>query len=115
MQTISDKIWNSSSSWHREVIVELPMVTKDGAVLAVPKRLRLRVECNAYTFQSGAVAQVWNDGWSEVHRIAGPMLKTSVSYVGPRPNPSAFQEDMDELMRVAKTVIYGTATAEKLA
>ena len=94
---ITDRTWLGRQAWFRERIV---------ATCGV--RLRLKIRSDAYAFQSVANAEVWRDNegaWSHVHTIAGEQMKTIASYVNRDVKPSAFDEDIAELRRVALAIL----------
>jgi hypothetical protein len=95
IDTISDRTWQGSQSWNRERIETLNA-----------DRLRYVVKCDAYDFQSYAHVSVWRaDGWQEIARISGPLMKTRVSYVDRNVTCLAFNADITELNRVARMVL----------
>lgn len=94
---ISDRIWQSSQSWNRELIRRV------GA-----RKVRLTVHKDAYAFQSWARAHVWKErdmGWELLHEIPGEQLTTKVSYVSHGAKPEDFADDLAELLRVCEEML----------
>lgn len=92
---ISDRVWNGSQSWYREVVETF----RD-------HKLRLTVRCNAYDMQSYGRVERWDGtAWHEVHSIPGEQLKSEISYVEKGVTADRFDNDMHELRRVAHAVL----------
>jgi hypothetical protein len=101
-ETVSDRTWQGHQSWNRELIVRSTDPTR------MTRQLRYRVKCDAYDFQSYAVAEIWSSRdqeWKQVHRIPGQKMLSKVSYVAPFCSPSSFDDDLKELKRVAMKVV----------
>lgn len=97
IKLISDQIWNSAQSWHREVVQKIGADT-----------FRFKIRANAYDFQSYATAEVWKENsWSKIHTIPGEKLKTNTSYVEVNVKSERFAADLAELQRVALAVTSG--------
>lgn len=94
---ISERTYNQSDSWWREIIVA------NGDT-----RLRYTVRYNAYEFQSWGRIEVWTVlGWELVHQIPGVELEgwDHVSYASKTVDETAFEDDLLELDRVANLVL----------
>ena len=77
-------------------------ILKDG-----DKKIRIRIRRDSYTFQSHAVAELW-DGkkWHQVHSIHYANMKTATGLEFKKNlAASDFAADRKELLRVAKEII----------
>lgn len=96
---ISDRLWEDSGMWIRELIVAWRC--KLGVL-----KLRFYVRDSPHTRESYASVAEWRAGWIEVHRIAGARV---VSRVHERDSDSVtvdqFTADVAELRRVARAVL----------
>ena len=92
---ILDRTWLGRQSWYRERIV----------VRSQGRRVRYFIKSDAYDFQSYAKVSIWRDDeWQTIHQIPGERMKTKASYVDPLVQPTAFDDDIAELRRVATAV-----------
>ena len=94
---VSDRTYNQSQSWWREVVVQ-----------EAGKRLRYEIRYNAYRDQSYGRVEVWDGlAWSKVHTLAGASLVgwDQGMYVR-QVSPGAFNTDLEELERVAREILW---------
>lgn len=104
---VSDRTFNHSQSWWREVV---SVETEAGGRTTADARTNLRytVRYNAYRFQSSAIVERWSgERWEAVHRIAGEELEgwDRLSYTSKTADPARFEDDLLELDRVAGTIL----------
>ena len=99
---VSDRTYNHSQSWFRDILAV------EGEVAGGRTSLRYTVRYNAYRFQSSGRVERWSgEGWEEVHRIPGEELEgwDQTSYVSKTCDPAHFEDDLYELDRVAGMVL----------
>lgn len=94
-KTISKSVYNTNQSWYFDETLNI-----DG------KKIHFLIRKNAYEFQSGAAAKLW-DGqkWNIVFHIPGEKLKMSRSYVEKNVTETDFAADRTELLRVTKAIL----------
>ena len=92
---VSDRVWHDRQSANRAIVARI------GTAM-----LRARVHHDAsYDFQAWAKIEVWANGWQEVHVIPGQALTTRHSGAAETARSDDFNEDVNELFRVAEVVL----------
>lgn len=107
VNTLSSRYWQGRQSWEYEELLEVG-----------GHRLRVRIDCDSYDFQSSAVCERWDgNAWREVSRLAGQAMNAQhgdsvnrgpVNYTAKDLNPAAraaFEADRNILVAEAKLVL----------
>ena len=107
VKTLSSRFWQGRQSWQYEELLEV-----------AGHRLRVRIDSDAYDFQSSAVCERWDgNAWREVSRLAGQVMESrngasgerrAVSYVAKELSPAAkaaFAVDRDKLVLEARLTL----------
>lgn len=101
-ETINERIWNQSQSWHYERIFKFGC----GGIL---HKLRTTIRHNACREQSWAKIERWDGNeWKQIHRIAGCAMKNMFSSVLASVRIEDFglmTPEPGELMKVASAVL----------
>lgn len=104
---LSSRYWQGRQSWEYEELLEI-----------AGHRLRVRIDSDAYDFQSSAVCERWDgNAWREVSRLAGQVMasrpgdssrQSPVSYTARELSPpaqAAFEADRNQLVAEARMVL----------
>ena len=100
-KTIVERCWNSGQSWHYTGTFK--SVLSNGTT----HTLRVRIERNAYDFQSSARVERWNgDKWCGVsYKPIAECNCFGLSYVEKGVEPSYFEPDVTALLDEALAIV----------